>query len=378
MSYGLLAIVSAWLIFFAVSFGVAVSAAQKAHAVWEEWQIEHLQNLRASYADGSAVKVDESVFCGFDIEYARASGVKINELRYLATHNSYKLGLSDESSFFYNRAMPLIMGEQYDYEFDTITEQFNNGIRSIEIDINKIITDDGFKLSCLHSYLLEQNSSMIDMRRGLEEMKMWSDYNPNHMPVVVLVEPKGGLAGTKYASMDKEAYEAFDAMLAEVFGESLLTPSSVLGEYSNFASVRAANAYPTLQDTQGKFIFVLHEKSTLDNYIAIDNTMRAQKMFIAIADKKTLKDESYLDKALFVIYNNDNNKQLPKIRSAVEDGNFIVRTRLDKYALIDAERKMQGIASGAQIMSTDYPYSPSGRYGYICQLTPQNHTVILR
>ena len=53
-----------------------------------EYQNAHMEALEEFYNDYTAV--NENSFCAFDLNEAIGSGVKFNEVSFMATHNSYE------------------------------------------------------------------------------------------------------------------------------------------------------------------------------------------------------------------------------------------------------------------------------------------------
>lgn len=369
----LLSLLGVYLLFNFVSFGVVAASIEDELAYWEEWQVRHIAELEKSYADGTAPKIDDADFCNFDLQAALDDGMRLNELRYLATHNSYKQAISTETQVFYDYALFGACNGLYDYVFDTVTEQLNNGIRSIEIDLYKHKTADGFDIKILHNCLTEATSSMADFELGLKELKMWSDYNEGHLPVIVLVEPKTSGIGD-FGAMDSEAFTYAFSLMETILGDKLYTPADAIGDYSTLAEMRAANGYPTVKDLTGKFIFLLHETKKKDSFTSLDETMLGQKMFYTASASALRKGDGgvYADNVLFVLANDPS--ETKDIRFAVEN-NFIVRTRIDLHHIVSNERLTQGLESGANIMSTDYPPSASGRYDYTARINDAGKTV---
>ncbi len=352
-----------FIVFILIAVANVISAslaAQKAKTVWTDWQVEYVDFLEKSYAaDANFCKVDEASFLTSGLTRADLYAAKLNDVRFLASHNSYKTGLTPETKLLYHAPFAAFMGKQYDYVFDTITEQLNCGIRSIELDPNKVITDDGFKIECLHSDALETNSTFINFELGLREIKMWMDRNPNAVPITVLIEPKGG------DNFDTEAFDALDKMLFEVFGDKLYTPDDMLGDYADFDELRADNGYPTVAKTKGKIMFLLHEKDSLKFYLERDPSMRKSAMFVAVTYKTLLRKHPEYSKYAFVTIINEPTKHDDWIEEAVNEGNYMVRTRLDKYAVIREKDYNNGLASGANILSTDYtPHVSERIYPY--------------
>ena len=316
---------SAYFLVALSGFIAATISAKDAKSVWADWQNEYVAYLEQRYAaDENFSKVNDEDFLT-RADMAEVLGAKLNEIRYIASHNSYKTGLTPETKYFYHGPLAAIMGKQYDYIFDTITEQLNAGIRSIELDANKVKTADGFRIECLHSDMLETNSTMIDFDKGLKEIRMWMDRNENALPIIVLVEPKGG------KKFDLEAFDKFDEMLFENFGEKLVTPKKLLDAagVSDFDEFRAKNAYPTVESLKSA-------------------------MNIALDYNTVLKKGKDYSRFSFTVILNNPTKHKDSIAQAINRDNFMVRTRLDRYAVVKDHWYKNGIESGANILSTDY------------------------
>ena len=361
------------MLFNLISFGVVAASINDELARWEEWQVRHIAELESAYRDGTAPKINEADFCNFDLQSALDEGLRLNELRYLATHNSYKQSISKETEVFYDYALFGACNGLYDYVFDTVTEQLNNGIRSIEIDLYKHRTADGFDIKILHNCLTEATTSMADFALGLKELKMWSDYNEGHLPIIVLVEPKTSGIG-KFAAMDEEAFKYAFSLMENTLGDKLYTPADAIGDYSTFAEMRAANDYPVVRDLTGKFVFLLHESKKKDSFTSLDETLLSQKMFYTAYASSLSKGKSgvYADNVLFALANEPSDSEL--LEYAV-DNNYIVRTRIDLHHIVSEERLTQGIESGANIMSSDYPPTASNRYDYTAYINESGKTI---
>lgn len=376
---------SAWFLVALAGFISATVSAKDAKEVWINWQEEYVAYLEQCYKnDANFSRVNEEDFLT-RTTLSEVYGAKLNEIRYIASHNSYKTGLTPETKFFYHGPFGAIMGKKFDYIFDTITEQLNCGIRSIELDANKIKTDDGFKIECLHGDLLETNSTMINFEKGLKEIRMWMDRNPDALPIIVLVEPKGG------KNFDLEAFEKFDEMLFSAFGDKLVTPKKLLDTagVKDFDEFRKNNAYPTVESLKGKIIFLLHEKDSLETYMNRDPDMQKSAMNIALEYTTVLKKGSAYSRFAFTTILNDPTKSKDRIAQAINRDNFMVRTRLDKYAVVKEHWYKNGIESGANILSTDYTphvkerimeYPTKGKWTdtYYAVLYEKDKTVTLR
>lgn len=378
-------IFSAWFLVALAGFISATVSAKDAKEVWKNWQDEYVAYLEQCYKnDANFSRVNEENFLT-RTTLSEVHGAKLNEIRYIASHNSYKTGLTPEIEYFYHGPLAGIMGKKFDYIFDTITEQLNCGIRSIELDANKIKTDDGFKIECLHSDMIDPNSTMINFDKGLKEIRMWMDRNPDALPIIVLVEPKGG------KKFDLEAFEKFDEMLFSAFEDKLVTPKKLLDTagVKDFDEFRKNNAYPTVESLKGKIIFLLHEKDSLETYMNRDPDMQKSAMNIALEYTTVLKKGSAYSRFAFTTILNDPTKSKDRIAQAINRDNFMVRTRLDKYAVVKEHWYKNGIESGANILSTDYTphvterimeYPTKGKWTdtYYAVLYEKDKTVTLR
>lgn len=156
---------------------------------WQKWQTEHIAELEEAYESGTAPKIDEQSLSDFDL--SAAEEIRLDDIRVVATHNSYKQDIPSASAFLYGA---IGMGGRYGYSLPTLTEQLNTGVRSFELDIYSSSSVQG-GFAVMHNSLVDGGSSAASLYLALSELKMWSDYNPEHVPVTVLIEPKtlGGM-----------------------------------------------------------------------------------------------------------------------------------------------------------------------------------------
>lgn len=324
-------------------------------------QSERMTALRAVYSDEAYAPVNESAVTGFNVEKAVADGVKFNEVAYIGTHNSYQLAADDSYAQIYRKlsdaTFGLVSDQTADYNSETLTEQFNTGIRSIELDIETRVIDGKASFICTHEPGFNMNSSCADFALALEEIKLWSENNPGHLPITVIIEPKKvfiPVNDTVYFNPDY-ALE-LDSLLREALGSTLLTPADMLGSYSDFAAMRNNNGWLPLGDTLGKVLVLLHDTTITSSYINADKTIKTQAMFPML--RYSDRDKSY---ASFLLLN-DSSDALVHAGELVDNGKFIVRTRADSFGYIDEDERAAAIKSGAQIISTDYPPRSDGQY----------------
>ena len=317
-------------------------------------QIERIQTLSENYANGNYEKADESALAGFDVEKAYADGVKFNEVAYIATHNSYQLESVPSYQQIYRNletvTFGLVDGNAPLYNSDTLTEQFNAGIRSIELDIETVVDGDDVSFVCSHSPLIDMTSSCYDFELALEEIRMWSDANPRHLPITVIVEPKQFFLlddGMRFLNL--EYADKVDELLREVFGDKLITPADMMGDHATLKEMREADDWLTLEDCAGKVVVLLHDTAVTNQYIKQDESIKSQAMFPML--RYNNRDKSY---ASFLIDNKP--KDIAKhSQELIYEKNLVVRTRVDSYGSYNEEDRRLTLESGAQILSTDYP-----------------------
>lgn len=344
------------LIFFVFSaFPAIISENKAAREENIQSQLQRIEELSEIYASGAYTPVNESELVGFDVEKAYADGVKFNEVAYIATHNSYQLQSVPSYRKVYRDletvTFGLINGDAPLYNSDTLTQQFNLGIRSIELDIQTVKDGDNVSFVCSHSPLIDMTSSCYDFRLALEEVRMWSDANPRHLPITIIVEPKEIFlldSGMKFFNLNYA--NELDKLVKEVFGEKLITPGEMMGEYSSLKEMREADGWMSLEDCAGRVAVYFHDTDGVTGkYIKQDETVKTQSMFPMLRYKD--RDKSY-SSVLIVNKTGDIEKYADEL---VYQKNLIVRTMVDSYGSHDEEKRITALESGAQVLSTDYP-----------------------
>lgn len=298
--------------------------------------------------------VSESTLAGFDIQQAVADGVKYNEVSFIGTHNSYQADSTAEYKALYaalsEGTFGLVNAADADFRMDHLTDQLELGVRTVEIDVETIVKNGRTQFIVCHSPLTNVSSNCYDFAAALREIKMWSDNNPNHLPISVVIEPKKMLPpihGLKNFSL-KYANE-FDALLREILGETLLTPAEMMGDFASLKDMREADGWLPLGDTLGKVLVLLHDTTVTSDYINQDQTIKTQAMFpmLRYADR-------YASYASFVLDNTPSDALKHKAES-IDKCHLIVRTRADSFNHFSDSEYSDAIRSGAQIISSDYP-----------------------
>ena len=322
-----------------------------------------------------------------------ANELRLNEIQIIASHNSYRIKteagifnvLNTWTSLFPEDVNPL---NEWDYTHLPFEEQLTNyNIRSLEIDIyrdpegglfynrfgNRLasitvssnepaLLEPGLKV--LHIPDFDYNTHYLTFKDALQTVKNWSDDNPDHFPIYLLIEPKEITLGNflplpdlvAALEYDESGFQEIESEIKEVFPElsKILKPRDIKKEYNNLQEAIAMEGWPLLKEVREKIIFLLivsdEEKEAYQNL----NNEDEKLMFIL---------EGKEDQGIFFALDNPKNS-LEEIQSLVTKG-YIVRTRADAGTVEARERNYrrfdQALKSGAQIISTDY-YTPDPRH----------------
>lgn len=334
-----------------------------------------------------------SLFCFLVFQgYAQFhDSTRLNEIRVLASHNSYKKIPDPKVLRFLSRFKKQLGASndpiQLDYGHLPLSEQFDKyGVRGIEIDINydpkgglyskrklnlfvpgirqrvkeKRMKEPGFKV--LHIADVDYETNYLTFKDVLNELKKWSENHPNHTPIFVNIEAKGSNPGDeskflrklgfkKAIPFDSLAYQKLDQELFSVLSQStIFSPSNLKGNYSSIQNRILNENWPNLSECMGKIIFILEGNN---EHIYRQNPYQ-HPMFIY----GNLNDEH----TAFVLRNDPIGRE-NEIRELTKK--FIVRTRSDAGTIEarknDYVRFNSAWQSGAQIISTDY-YMPDLRF----------------
>lgn len=325
-------------------------------------QIERINQLEQSYKSDEIESVDESLFFDGNLEEEINSGLKFNELRYIATHNSYQTYSTKQLSKIFSNLSDLTFGlvssKMADFVSPTITEQLDNGIYSLELDIETFDRKGEVSFTCMHSPCFEMGTSCYDFSLALKEIAMWSDNNPNHLPITIIIEPKETFLPMKNMKFFNIGYAVeFDKTLREGLGDKLFTPADMLGDYDNFAELRADDGWCEVKDMLGKVLILFHNCNVTEDYISLDESIKTQAMFPML-----YAEGADRDCASFILANKP--EELMEIREELlDEKKLVVRTRSDKFTEVTENRRKYAFESGAQIISTDYPVMMSHENG---------------
>ena len=320
---------------------------------------------------------------GFGFPQKPDDSMRMNDIRILASHNSYKKQPHKNVLKFLKKFQDKL-GDQnnpdyIDYGHLLFSEQFDKyGIRGLELDVNYDprgghykrrrvnlficgqrqrvkgggLKNPGFKL--LHIADVDFETNYLTLKLALQEIKAWSNQHPGHIPIYINIEAKGShpadeskalkrLGFKKCIPFDTQAYHLLEKEISEVFGSNTLyCPSDFRQGHQSLRARIDSVGWPLLKDVSGKVIFIL-EGNNHHLYKSFSNSI----MFYYGVEKDS--------NTIFLLRNNAVG-QLGEIQRLSKL--YMVRTRTDAGTIESRENNYSvwnaAIKSEAQILSTDY------------------------
>jgi Phosphoinositide phospholipase C, Ca2+-dependent len=316
-------------------------------------------------------------------DFGLPGAIKLNQIQVIGTHNSYHLAPEPKLMGLIGAANQRA-ALAIDYSHAPIETQLAEfGVRQLELDIYadpngglyanpagksllnakstdprmvfdfpSVMSKPGMKI--IHSPGFDFATTVPTLVDALQKIQKWSEANPKHVPILVLIELKDeatGPAGVKPMAFDAELLNEVDAEIRSVVPKSgMLTPDDVRGDFTTLVSAVLERGWPKLDDCRGKLLFALDNEGRLaDRYLEGHPVLNGRVMFASVS-------ESHPAAAWMKI--NDPIRDFEKIQSMVSRG-FLVRTRADaetnQSRTNDTTQREKAFASGAQFISTDYP-----------------------
>jgi hypothetical protein len=332
-----------------------------------------------------------------------AGAVRLNEVQAIGTHNSYKRELSEAEQAEYDAIIetPGDYDEFLAYSHATIPNQFGlQDVRGLELDLfpdpngglyaeplvrKRLglgpLPDPAWRqpgVKVLHIVDLDYETTCVRLVACLQEVEAWSESNPGHVPLTILLElkqsdrravAKGGVVAPPW---DAAALDALDAEIRSVFTEDdFISPDDVRRPGLTLEQSVRGFGWPTLADSRGQVIFLLDNDPgpIRTAYTAGRPSLEGRVIFT--------NSRAGQPDAAFIKRNEPRGANTAQIQDLVRQG-YLVRTRSDvplttvqsgDTSMLDA-----ALRSGAHVISTDFPeVGMSARYGsdYVARL-PEN------
>ncbi len=312
---------------------------------------------------------------------AAKSPLRLDQAQVIGTHNSYHVAPDAVADGLLRSVAPR-EADANAYTHRPLTEQLQQlGVRQLELDLfldprgglyadplawraakaqQKDVPahDPAGKLKqpgikVLHSPDFEFRTTVYTLADALTEVRAWSDKNPRHFPVFLLLELKSESFSplTKPPPWDAAAFGELEREILTVFPrQRILTPDQVRGESATLRDAVTTRGWPAIEAARGQVVFLLDNEGTLaDAYLQASEILAGRLLFVSVP--RTHPAAAWMKR-------NDPIGSFDEIQSLVKAG-FLVRTRADAGTVEaranDVTRREKALASGAQLVSTDYP-----------------------
>ena len=374
--------------FAILAIAIVVAASCKPEAIEPETAAKTC-DLKAASASAAEVALPGCATKWID------ANVAINQLQSMGTHNSYKEQIP-EVEMALIKARNADAALTLDYSHRSLAEQLDKGARQIELDpsddpqgglfatplARKLLQEQGVTppdydltamsqpgLKVIHVSDIDYRSHCLLFTDCLKQIKAWSDANPTHTPILMMINPKSsGIdwpGAAKVLPWGREAFDRMDAEIRSVFSDDqLITPDDVRGSHATLREAVTTNGWPKLGEARGKLIFTIDLSPEANKpYAEGHPSLQGRAAFMT-----TFPDAP--EAAYFTV--NEPEKQQAEIQALVKQG-FLIRTRADadtrEARTNPTTRREAALASGAQYISTDYLW-PDERFegGYTATL----------
>jgi len=297
------------------------------------------------------------------VAYPLDSTLRLNQVQVLGSHNSYHAEPYPQILAKLRQVDPAdAVG--LDYGHRPLPDQFQLGIRQIELDVwsdpkggkyahpslpqslglpppdPAVMDKPGFKV--IHVADVDTNSTCLTFVLCLRQVKTWSDAHPGHAPIMIDVEMKD-------TSVTPATFDALDAEIRSVLTASeLITPDDVRGSDPSLGHVIRTRGWPTLGAVRGRIMFMLDNEGFAPIELRGHPSLRSRILF---ASSSPGDDDAAVSKL------NNPITEAAKIKAALA-ANMLVRTRADADTVQarsnSTTMRDAALAGGAQFVSTDY------------------------
>jgi hypothetical protein len=307
---------------------------------------------------------------------AQYDSLRLNQIRVLASHNSYKNKPDPKVIRFLTRFKKQLGSAndpvQLDYGHLPLPQQFDEyNIRGIEIDVNYDPNGGLYKKRKLNMFILGKPQKVKDPKMNEPGFKVLHiadvDYETNYLTFIsVLTELKHWselhnpadesmflkrLGFKKAIPFDEKAFNLLDKEILSILPkDKIFQPENLKKNYSTIKDRIETEGWPILRDCLDKFIFILEGSN--DQQYALNNLSRPMFVYGSPSNENTA----------FVLKNDPLGNEIEILELTTR---YIVRTRSDAGTIEarknDYSRFQSAWKSGAQIISTDY-YKPDLRF----------------
>ena len=319
-------------------------------------------------------------------------GLAMNQVQVIGTHNSYKRETTPAEQAKYEELIktPGDYAKFLAYSHASIPNQLQRQhVRGLELDLwgdpkgglyanpfvrqalglgplpNPEWSKPGTKM--IHIADLDYNSTCIRFVTCLQQVRDWSAAHPRHLPILIMLEFKlsdaravaGG--GVKAPDWDASALETVEGEIRSVFRDrDMITADDVRHHGMTLEQSVLRYGWPSLDQARGKVAFLMDNDPgpIRDAYTKGHPNLEGRAIFT--------NSRPGLTDAAFIKRNEPRDANTAQIQDLVRKG-YLVRTRSDVPLTTvlsgDTKQLDAALASGAQLISTDFPeVGMSARY----------------
>jgi len=316
-------------------------------------------------------------------EAQTSAPIRLNQIQVIGSHNSYHAGLAPSAAALLRKSDPKA-ADHLDYRHPALDVQLDRGIRQLEIDVfadskggryanpsglrmiseaglpadppfdpEDLFKKPGFKV--IHVQDIDFRSNCQPFTGCLGVILAWSNAHPGHLPIFILIETKEGEPARDFQVVPEAftpaVFDALDQEIRSVIPRAkMITPDEVRGMHATLEEAVLAEGWPSLESARGKFVFLLDQRKAGPAYRQGQPSLKGRAIF-------TNAEPGSPDAAFVEV--NDPLKDPDLIPGLVRKG-YLVRTRtdadLEQARAGDVKQRDAALASGAQILSTDFPF----------------------
>ncbi|MCB9763488.1 MAG: hypothetical protein H6739_27220 [Alphaproteobacteria bacterium] len=281
-----------------------------------------------------------------DVQHRLDDVLTVADLQAVGTHNSFHV--------------QTLGHPEWQYTHRPLDEQLGEvGVRQFELDV--WWSEDRDDYDVFHIALIDQGTTCETLADCACTMWSWSEQHPGHHPILTLLE-----VGDVVPDTPEEALTRLDTMEQDLLTcwprDRLLTPDDVQRGHASLADAVAAEGWPTLGETRGTAMWVLHTGAEWRHLYTQGDTTTAGRLIFPDGGGDTANPVA--------VFHAMNDPWDPRIPDVVGLGH-LVRTRTDsggeQARANDTTQAEQALASGAHFVSTDFP-EPHPETGYVVRI----------
>jgi hypothetical protein len=324
--------------------------------------------------------------------------IRLNQIQVIGSHNSYHAGLPPSAAALLRKTDPKT-ADHLDYRHPALDAQLDRGIRQLEIDVfadskggryanpaglrmiseaglpadppfdpEGLFKKPGFKV--MHVQDIDFRSNCQPFTGCLGVILAWSNAHPGHLPIFILIETKEGKPERDFQVVPEAftpaVFDALDQEIRSVIPRAkMITPDEVRGKHATLEEGVLAGGWPSLESARGKFVFLLDQRKASPVYRRRHSSLKGRVIF-------TNAEPGSPDAAFVEV--NDPLKDPALIPDLVRKG-YLVRTRtdadLEQARAGDLKQRDAALASGAQILSTDFPFEERASWTAYAVIFPE-------